>query len=123
MQRGEALLPGGRAALADGPGAVGEPHEETAITDVSTRPNASSPSLAGCWTIESANVGSRKFAEPVGDPERQVDDAGDHREHGEDGHRDAHLPVCSAMWWPSPGKPTSVSSISPFAGFVGCGAW
>ena len=27
------------------------------------------------------------------------------------------------MWWPSPGKPTSVSSISPVAGFVGCGAW
>ena len=29
----------------------------------------------------------------------------------------------SAMWWSGPGKPTSVSSTSPVAGFVCSGAW
>ena len=29
----------------------------------------------------------------------------------------------SAMWWSAPGKPTSVSSVSPVAGFRGAAAW
>ena len=29
----------------------------------------------------------------------------------------------SAMKWPGPGKPTSVSSTSPVAGLVGTSAW
>ena len=29
----------------------------------------------------------------------------------------------SAMWCSGPGKPTSVSSISPVIGLVGCSAW
>ena len=29
----------------------------------------------------------------------------------------------SAMWWSGPGKPTSVSSTSPVAGFVCTSAW
>jgi hypothetical protein len=31
-------------------------------------------------------------------------------------------PSRSAMWWSAPGKPTSVSSTSPVAGFVCSGA-
>ena len=33
------------------------------------------------------------------------------------------VPSRSAMWWSGPGKPTSVSSTSPVAGFVCSGAW
>ena len=123
VQEREALADAlARPGLQD-PDPVGDVDAGRAPSTVpSTRPKAVSASLGSRCRLESANVGSRNFSTSVSthgtcsSPPRVASKA--------------RAPIAtfigtarSAMWCSGPGKPTSVSSISPLLGLKGASAW
>ena len=89
-----------------------------------TRPSTSSESLG--WrltTVESANVGSRNVVDHVVDVRDLQRAADDRASTASDAIAIFIGSARSAMWCSGPGKPTSVSSSSPFAGLSRLAAW